>query len=33
MHLALVDQALLRFVDEFDRVLDGEDVVVPVLVR
>ena len=28
MHLALVDQALLRFVDEFDRVLDGEDVVV-----
>ncbi|MCY1283597.1 hypothetical protein D9M70_324800 [compost metagenome] len=28
VHLALVDQALLRFVDEFDRVLDGEDVVV-----
>ncbi|MNY23757.1 hypothetical protein D3C86_1574350 [compost metagenome] len=32
VHLALVDQALLRLVDEFDRVLDGEDVVVLVAV-
>ncbi len=28
MHFTLVDQALLRLVNEFDRVLDGEDVVV-----
>src|SRR5690606_36897926 len=28
VHFALVDQALLRFVNEFDRVLDGEDVLV-----
>ncbi|AJZ05202.1 hypothetical protein J162_03088 [Xanthomonas citri pv. citri] len=32
VHLALVDQALLRGVDEFDRVLDGEDVPVLILV-
>ncbi|MNN08727.1 hypothetical protein D3C81_1215890 [compost metagenome] len=28
VHLALVDQALLRFVDEFDRVFDGKNVAV-----
>ena len=27
MHLALVDQALLGFVHELDRILDGDDVV------
>ena len=31
-HLALVDHALLRGVEVLDRVLDGDDVVVPVLV-
>ncbi|KAG1253851.1 hypothetical protein G6F66_015081 [Rhizopus arrhizus] len=32
VRFALVDQALLRGVHEFDRVLDGEDVAVFVLV-
>ena len=32
VHLALVDQAPLVLVHELDRVLDGEDVVVPLLV-
>jgi hypothetical protein len=32
VHFALVDQALLRGVHEFDRILDGEDVAVFVLV-
>jgi hypothetical protein len=32
-HLALVDEALLRLVHEFDRVLDREDVAVLVLVH
>ncbi|ENO74969.1 twitching motility protein PilT [Thauera sp. 63] len=32
VHLALVDQAALGFMHEFDRVLDGEDVAVLVLV-
>ena len=33
MHLTLVDQALFRLVNEFDGVLDGEDMVVLVAVE
>ena len=32
MDLALIDQAALGLVDEFDRILDGQDVIRPVVV-
>ncbi|MNZ41638.1 hypothetical protein D3C78_591920 [compost metagenome] len=33
MDLTLIDQAFARLVDEFDRVLDGQDVLMPVTVQ